>query len=163
MRIGAIAALLLMLYGCAASRTGSRTRSQVEQRVSTNAPQGQQRISMKPTDNVYLDQIQKHIARKWGYPCALDPATGKCEYKDASVALEFSIAEDGQVSSIRVVRPSGLPIYDQHAIDTVRAAAPFPPIPESSGTKPLLITVTLQYVVERKHDDRSRPGSSPRP
>ena len=153
MRTGAIAVLLLMLYGCAASRTGPRTGSQVAQRVSMNAPRGQQRISMTPTDNTYVAEIQKHIASKWGYPCVLDHATGKCEYKDAS----------GQVSSIHVVRPSGLPTYDQHAMDTVRAAAPFPPIPESSGTKPLLITVTLQYVVERKHDDRSRPGSSPRP
>jgi len=116
---------------------------------------------MNPTNNLYLAEIQKHIASKWGYPCVLDPATGKWEYKEASVALEFSIADDGQVSSIRVVRPSGLPTYDQHAIDTVRAAAPFPPIPESSGTKPRLITLTLQYVVERKHDDRPRSRSQP--
>ena len=161
MRTGAIAVLLLMLYGCAASRTGPRTGSQVAQRVSANAPRGQQRISMNPTNNLYLAEIQKHITSKWGYPCVLDPATGTCEYKDGAVALEFSIADDGQVSSIRVVRPSGLPTYDQHAIDTVRAAAPFPPIPESSGTKPLLITLTLQYVVERKHDDRPRSQSRP--
>jgi len=29
------------------------------------------------------------------------------------------------------------------------------------GTKPLLITLTLQYVVERKHDDRPRSRSRP--
>ena len=72
MRTGAIAVLLLMLYGCAASRTGPRTGSQVAQRVSMNAPRGQQRISMTPTDNTYIAEIQKHIARKWGYSTMID-------------------------------------------------------------------------------------------
>ena len=72
MRTGAIAVLMLMLYGCAASTTGPRTGSQVAQRVSMNAPRGQQRISMTPTDNTYIAEIQKHIARKWGYSTMID-------------------------------------------------------------------------------------------
>jgi len=54
------------------------------------------------------------------------------------------------VPNIRVLRQSGYPTYDQHAIDTVRAAAPFPPIPESFSTKDVMINVTLKYVVDRK-------------
>jgi len=138
--------LVLTACGCAAATNASR----LEQRVSMPAPQGQSRITMPPTGDPYLDRVQKRIAGKWSYPCVSDPGVSGCEYRDASVVLEFTIAQDGQVPSVRIVHASGLPTYDLHAVDTVRAAAPFPPIPPSFGTKPLTISLTLKYTLNQK-------------
>ena len=141
MRIVVVAVLVITFAGCAPVPVQSAPP--VVQRISMS-------LAMSPTSNVYLDQVRRHIASRWGYPCVLNPATGECEYKDASVELQFGIAKNGEVPNIRVLRQSGYPTYDQHAIDTVRAAAPFPPIPESFSTKDVVLNVTLKYVVDRK-------------
>jgi len=141
MRLVVVALLVITFAGCAPVPVQSAPP--VVQRISMG-------LAMSPTSNVYLDQVRRHIASRWGYPCVLNSATGECEYKDASVALEFGIAKNGEVPMIRVLRPSGYPTYDQHAIDTVRAAAPFPPIPESFSTKDVALTITLKYTLDRR-------------
>jgi periplasmic protein TonB len=72
------------------------------------------------------------------------PARARRERLRGEVQVSFTVGGGGSVSDIRVVRSSGLPVLDQAALETVRRAAPFPPIPDDrpnwSFTVPLAFT-----------------------
>jgi protein TonB len=65
------------------------------------------------------------------------------------VIIEFTILFDGRIESVRLVRSSGSILLDEEALRAVRAAAPFPPIPQWIEPKPLLISAGMEY-----HDGR---------
>lgn len=87
-----------------------------------------------PTPGGYPDTVKMQIVSKWGYPCIVNSASGACEYKNAR-RPQFGIHNDGQLGYVKLVKPSGYPTYDEHAITTVKSAAPFPPIPDSFSLK----------------------------
>ena len=45
------------------------------------------------------------------------------------VAIRFNVQKDGSITDLQVVRPSGIPSYDQSAIDALRSSNPLPPLP----------------------------------
>jgi len=49
------------------------------------------------------------------------------------VYISFRVSANGSVGSIRIARSSGSPALDSAALETVRRAAPFPPIPAEAG------------------------------
>ncbi len=49
------------------------------------------------------------------------------------VLVSFTVSRSGSVSGVRIARSSGSPNLDKAALDTVRRAAPFPPIPDAAG------------------------------
>jgi protein TonB len=60
------------------------------------------------------------------------------------VHVTFVVGRSGGVSSVRVSRSSGKPALDQAAIDAVRRAAPFPPIPDGRASWPFTIPLTFR-------------------
>jgi TonB family protein len=85
--------------------------------------------SEDPRYNDYLEQIRKRIQEKWGYPCI--QAERSCEYKEATLDIEFGILKDGRVQFVEVVRASEYQIYDQYAATAIKLASPFPPVPQA--------------------------------
>jgi TonB family protein len=53
----------------------------------------------------------------------------KCEHKNADVDVEFELLASGQLHSVKVVRSSGIEIYDSYAVNAIRLASPYPPVP----------------------------------
>ena len=104
--------------------------------------------SKDPRHTDYLDRVRRAIKEKWGFPCVKNPATHECEYKTTQLIIEFGIAKDGKVPFVTVVRSSGYPIYDDYAVNAVKLAAPFPPIPDSFSKSGVPIHATFSYVVE---------------
>jgi TonB family protein len=104
--------------------------------------------SKDPRYSDYLDRVRRAIKEKWGFPCIKNPATHECEYKTTQLIIEFGIAKDGTVPFVNVVRQSGYPIYDDYAVNAVKLAAPFPPIPDSFSKTGVPIHATFSYVVE---------------
>ena len=104
--------------------------------------------SKDPKYSDYLDRVRRAIKEKWGFPCVKNAATHECEYKSAQLIIEFGIAKDGKVPFVNVVRSSGYPIYDDYAVNAVKLAAPFPPIPDSFSKSGVPIHATFSYVVE---------------
>jgi TonB family protein len=104
--------------------------------------------SKDPRYTDYLDRVRRAIKEKWGFPCVKNHATHECEYKTTHLIIEFGIAKDGTVPFVNVVRPSGYPIYDDYAVNAVKLAAPFPPIPDSFSKTGVPIHATFSYVVE---------------
>jgi TonB family protein len=86
--------------------------------------------SVDPNYNDYLDQVRRRIKEKWGYPCIVrDGQTRTCEYKSATLDVQFGILKDGRVQFVEVVRNSEFSIYDEYAVTAIKLASPFPPVP----------------------------------
>jgi len=105
--------------------------------------------SATTTTESYPEVVKAHIRSRWGYPCIPSPTTSACEYKDATVVLQFGIRKDGTLAYVRVLKSSGYATYDDHAVETVRRSAPFPPIPDSVSLTGVPIDATMNYVVRQ--------------
>src|SRR5262245_15512260 len=109
--------------------------------------------SSDPKFNDYLDRIRRMIKEKWGYPCIKDTATGHCDYKSARLVVVFGILKDGRVPMLEVALQSGYDIYDDYAVNAIKLASPFPPVPASlmaaakSGSAGVKIQAAFQYVL----------------
>jgi outer membrane biosynthesis protein TonB len=77
----------------------------------------------------YLERIKRLIKQNWVFPCVKDRDTGICEYKSTELLVEFGILKQGPLQYIEVRRASPWPIYDEFAVNAVKLASPFPPVP----------------------------------
>jgi TonB family protein len=104
--------------------------------------------------NDYLEQIRRRIKEKWGFPCVRNAATRECDHHSTSLDVQFGILKDGQVQFVDVVRSADHPIYDDYAVNAIKLASPFPPVPAAmmsamrAGSKGLAISARFSYVVE---------------
>src|SRR6266850_1680054 len=85
--------------------------------------------SKDPKLNDYLDRVRRMIKEKWGYPCIKDVATGHCDYKSARLVIVFGILKDGRVPMLEVAEQSGYDVYVDYAVNAIKLASPFPPVP----------------------------------
>jgi TonB family protein len=70
--------------------------------------------------NTYVSQIEKRIMTVWHLPA---------KSLGLTVALRMNIEQSGNISDVRVIQSSGDEPFDASAIEAVRRAAPFPPVP----------------------------------
>lgn len=84
--------------------------------------------------SAYRAKVAAQLKRKRFYPNAArrDRLTG-------SATVSFTLNASGKVTAVRVVRSSGKKILDEAAIEMVRRASPYPPIPPGLGS-----TITVQ-------------------
>ena len=92
----------------------------------------------------YFNRIKQSIESQWEYP-ELALRYGL----QGKLSLEFTIANDGQLAQLRLIRSSGSQLLDEEAIRAIKAAAPFPPIPSWIKLNPLPISASMEY-----HDNR---------
>ncbi len=110
--------------------------------------------SKDPKYNDYLDRIRRMIKSKWVYPCVKNRASGECEYKSAQLVIEFGILKEGRVPFVTVLTQSEFDIYDEYAVNAIKLASPFPPVPPSMmtaakpGSAGISITAHFVYVLE---------------
>jgi len=69
------------------------------------------------------------------------PRGGRKARQDALV--RFTVASNGSVAGVRLVRSSGSTQFDRMVLKAVRSAAPFPPIPAASGKKSWTFTLPV--------------------
>ena len=86
----------------------------------------------------YPGQVQNKLRRALRYPRDARGDSGEAH-------VYFVVDSGGQVLNLSVARSSGNPIIDQAALDTVRKAAPFPPIPNGAGRNSWDFTVPLAF------------------
>jgi TonB family protein len=102
----------------------------------------------------YLEQIRRRIKEKWGFPCVRNPSTRECDHHTTSLDVHFGILKNGQVQFVEVIRNSDYSIYDEYALNAIRLAQPFPPVPPAmmaamrQGSTGLAISARFSYVVE---------------
>jgi TonB family protein len=102
----------------------------------------------------YLEQVRRRIKEKWGFPCVRNPATRGCDHHTTSLDVHFGILKDGRVQFVDVVKSADHSIYDEYAVNAIRLAQPFPPVPPAmmgamkAGSTGLAISARFSYVVE---------------
>ncbi|HEY3066196.1 MAG TPA: TonB family protein [Methylomirabilota bacterium] len=104
-----------------------------------------------PRFSEYLDRIRRLIRSKWGYPCAEgDPHAIHCLRRDGELVIEFGIAKDGHVPFVLLRNSSGSVNMDDFALNAVRLASPFPPLPDSVSKKGIPILATFRYMIREE-------------
>jgi protein TonB len=97
-----------------------------------------------PRYNDYFEKLRRMIKDKWVYPReAAERNIG------GQLMLEFGIAKDGHVRFVELRRSSGVAVLDDYAINAVKLAQPFPPIPDDLSRFGIPVLAVFNYVIER--------------
>jgi hypothetical protein len=101
----------------------------------------------------YLELLRRQIQAKWGHACVKNPETRVCEGHTTSLDIHFGILKDGSVQFVDVMRPAAYPIYDEYAVNAIKLASPFPPVPPvmlramKAGSTGIIINARFSYIV----------------
>ncbi|HET7339926.1 MAG TPA: TonB family protein [Methylomirabilota bacterium] len=102
---------------------------------ASGAPPREPSLDISAVAHPYFETVRKQIRSYWEYPCLKNATTGRCEYRDAHVTLDIGILRTGALGYVDVVQSSGYDVYDAGAVQAVRRAAPFPPVPDDVMTR----------------------------
>jgi TonB family protein len=95
-----------------------------------------------PKYKEYFELIREKIRRNWGYPReAADRGM------EGQLLIEFHIAKNGQLEYIELRRTSGVGILDHYALNAIRLAQPFPPVPDALAKNVLPISGLFRYQI----------------
>jgi len=90
----------------------------------------------------YFDKIRHRIRANWIYPReAGERGIG------GQLLIEFVIAKDGHLSAVELRHSSGVEILDRFALNAVKLAQPFPPVPDSVAKVALPIAGIFTYQI----------------
>lgn len=109
-------------------------------RAETRSQGGQRSTAGNAAVSNYPGQVASRLRRALRYP-----AEARRERLRGEVHVSFTVDRSGGVGSVRVARSSGSSVLDKAAVETVRRAAPFPPIPDGAGRSSWPFTVPLAF------------------
>lgn len=89
----------------------------------------------------YFTRLKGRIQQAWVYP-----AQAKRDKLSGTLAMSFTINQDGSISDIRVLKSSGVEVLDLAAVQAVEKATPFMPLPEDWGLEKLHVKTIFEYV-----------------
>ena len=92
----------------------------------------------QPDFGPYMRELQRRIKANW------NPPQGN---ESKRVVLLFSIAKDGRLLGVKVLKSSGLQAADRAAISAVEMTAPFKPLPSEYKRSSVDIQFTFDYNV----------------
>jgi protein TonB len=115
------------------------TLEQPEVRQEERESSGAQKAGGETTArSAYLGTLRSHLETKKVNPHSRQIGT---------VVVRFMVDGSGQVLSREVSASSGSRILDDAAIATIDRAAPFPPMPSSVASAPLVVNVPFKFSV----------------
>ena len=90
----------------------------------------------------YFEQIRRRIRENWIYPReAGERGIG------GQLLIEFGIRKDGWLQFVDLRRSSGVSVLDQYALNALKLAQPFPPVPDSVAKNTLGIAGIFTYQI----------------
>lgn len=95
-----------------------------------------------PNYREYMQQVRQRIHSKWSYP--RDARNRDLEGK---LVIEFHIGKDGQLLSLELLQSSGEHVLDISALNAVKLADRYPPLPEAMRRDVLPIVAIFTYRV----------------
>ncbi len=90
----------------------------------------------------YFSKLKNMIEMVWVYPYS-----AIMRGEEGTVTLRFTIERTGRLSGVEVVRSSGVPELDTAAVNAVKEASPFPPLPHSWKIKRLNVVGEFHYIL----------------
>ena len=88
----------------------------------------------------YLNHLRKQIEGQWEYP-----SEAYAKKQTGTAVLQFSIASNGHLLNSHILSSSGFEDLDSGALDVIKAAAPYAPLPENFNRSRLHIIARFQY------------------
>jgi protein TonB len=79
------------------------------------------------------------------------PETARARGDEGRAVVRLSIQRSGALGHAQVVRSSGSALLDQAALDTVRRAAPFPPLPAEIAGAALVLNAPMNFKQESSY------------
>ena len=96
----------------------------------------------EPKYQDYFNKIREKIRANWIYPREAGDRGLQGE-----LLLEFHIAKDGRLAYLSLRNSSGAEILDRFAMNAVRLAQPFPPVPDDITKRTLAINGMFRYQI----------------
>lgn len=109
---------------------------------STPTPEPPKRIPKSLLAN-YQRVIHQRIKRAQRYP-----RQSRQDHEEGTVKIGFVISSSGSVRGVRVVKSSGFGTIDRAAVDAVKRAAPFPPLPSGIERSEISVTVPIRFTLK---------------
>jgi periplasmic protein TonB len=124
----------------APSRAASPSRAAAANSPGTSGAGGTRDAGGRAAVSSYFARIQAHLLRHRVYPpeARASGITGVAQ-------VVFSLGRDGRVLSVSLARGSGHRVLDQAALDMVRRAAPYPPIPPEIAASRLEMGAPIRF------------------
>ena len=94
----------------------------------------------------YTTIIKKRLAENWNYP-----QDAQENLMEGQSLIIFRLSRKGQLIDETISESAGYEILDQEAIRAIKAAAPFPPFPDSITATVLKIKVRFLYKLDKRH------------
>jgi protein TonB len=94
----------------------------------------------EPKYQDYFNKIRERIKANWIYP--YEAGSRGIE---GDLNIEFVIAKDGRLQFIQQTRSSGVAVLDAAALNAVKLAQPFPPVPDALAKQALAINGLFVY------------------
>ncbi len=91
----------------------------------------------------YQDMVKQRIEEVRRYP-----SWAKRQGIEGVVHLSFVVLSNGLSRDIKIVRSSGTKILDEEAVQTIKRANPFPPIPNEIGTSSVQMEVSIIFTLQ---------------
>jgi len=101
--------------------------------------------TLNPDYRDYMERVKQRIHAKWGYPFE-----AQSRGLQGRVEIEFHIARNGELKYVQVKQSSGEEILDTVAIQAVKLAQPYPPLPEAMKREVLPILGSFVYSLRTK-------------
>ena len=91
----------------------------------------------------YQDMVKQRIEEVRRYP-----AWAKKHGIEGEVQVKFAISSSGLSQDIEIIDSSGYRILDEEAVDTIKRASPFPPVPEEIGSSLIPMRVVIVFTLK---------------
>lgn len=95
--------------------------------------------------NDYLSRVARQIAQHRVYP-----AVAASNRQEGRVVMRVTVARTGHVLEVRVGTSSGWPAIDAAEAESIRKAAPFPPVPGDMPGDPIILVLPMTYNLSRR-------------
>jgi TonB family protein len=116
------------------SRTDTASKPSKGEEISSGPGEGEGAAALGPGGRgggvvkgmefiIYQNQMLNSIKDNWAW-------VG--QKSNLKVVVHFSIKENGEISGLKIVQPSGDPSYDESVLRAVKKSSPLPPPPENS-------------------------------
>ena len=96
--------------------------------------------SMKSAADNYMETIRLRIERFKKYP-----HLARTKHMEGIATLRFTITKAGILKESKLVKTTRFRILDRAALEAVRDAAPFPPLPESISESELTLEIAIVF------------------
>lgn len=134
-----------------AGEAGNQARTQVKGQAdgvanaAVSAATGERRGAVaQDAGNAAIDNYKGKVRRKLSRSRYYPPEARRQGLRGVA-HVRFTVTSNGGLAGVSLAKSAGSPLLDQAALDAVRRAVPFPPIPAGAGRDSWVFTIPIDF------------------